>query len=129
MALIDHRACLSRFLRRRIGAGINHDKSFDKFGGVLLVLNGAHQIADDLFLVVRRNKKGIFVLLFGRRKLDIALDEYPNQKQKLIEVRKGIKTKHQSVEKDYWCNGGMIKLVHEIIPSSLVVWRVWRRWR
>lgn len=71
IALVNNGTGLARELRRVVGAGIGDHEDLDKLGRIILILDGANKVGDHGLLVMRRDKEGITMELFGLRGRDL----------------------------------------------------------
>ena len=85
---------------------------------IILSLNGAHQIANNFLFVVRRNKEGIAMLLFCRRKLYISALKYQQDVNKLIEIRQRKEQKEYEVKDNNWRDCHTVELEHNQPPHQ-----------
>ena len=85
VTLIDDGASLASELRRVIGAGIGNHEDLDKLGRIVLVFDGAHEIGNYRLLVMRRNKEGIAMELFGLGRCDLTAQGANDKEDHLVQ--------------------------------------------
>ena len=71
-----------------VGAGVADDEAVHEVARVVLGQDGAHQVADDRLLVMRRDDEAIAVVLLGHRELDRTAPDDAEDVDKLVEVGK-----------------------------------------
>ena len=85
IALINDGARLARELRRVVGAGIGDHEDLDKLGRIILILDGANKVGDHGLLVMRRDKEGITMQLFGLRGRDLTTKSANDKEDHLVQ--------------------------------------------
>ena len=68
-----------------IGAGIGDHEDLDELGRIILVLDGAYEVGDHGFLVMRRDKEGITVEFFGLGRRDLATKSANDKEDNLVQ--------------------------------------------
>ena len=85
IALVNNGTGLACELRGVVGAGVGNDKDLDKLGRIVLVLDGAYEIGNYGFLVMRRDKKGIAMEFFGLGRRDLATKSANDKEDHLVQ--------------------------------------------
>ena len=85
IALVNNGTGLARELRGVVGTGIGDHEDLDKLGRIILVLDGANKVGDHGLLVMRRDKKGITMQLFGLRGRDLATESTDDKEDHLVQ--------------------------------------------
>ena len=111
VALVDDSTGLASELRRVVGAGIGDDKDLDKLGRIILVLNGAHEVGDYRLLVMRGDKEGVTMELFGLGWRDLTAESANDKEDHLIQEAKREQRNHNLV-KDHDGRVGLQKGEH-----------------
>ena len=85
IALVNNGTGLARKLRRVVGAGVGDDEDLDKLGRIVLILDGAYEVGDHGFLVMRRDKERIAVEFFGLGRRDLATKSTDDKEDHLVQ--------------------------------------------
>ena len=85
VTLVDNGTGLARELRGVVGTGVGNDKDLNKLGRIVLVLDGAHEIGDYGLLVVRRDKEGVTMELFGLGRCDLTAQGADDKEDHLVQ--------------------------------------------
>ena len=85
IALVNNGTGLARELRRVVGAGIGDHENLDELGRIILVLDGANEVGDHGLLIMRRDKKGIAMEIFGLGRRDLATKSANDKEDHLVQ--------------------------------------------